>query len=114
MTDCLFCKIIKKEIPAEVVYENDDVLAFKDVNPAAPVHVLVVPKKHIAGINDITSEDSVLFGRIQFAIKEIAEKLELSSDGYRVVVNSGKNAGQLIGHVHYHLLGGRKFTWPAG
>lgn len=111
--DCIFCKIINKEIPSTIVWESDSVLAFKDVAPAAPVHVLVIPKKHITDITSITGEDKEIVWEIHEAIKKIASQLELG-DGFRVVVNCGADGGQTVGHLHYHILGGRKLQWPPG
>jgi histidine triad (HIT) family protein len=112
--DCLFCKILNKEIPAEVVYEDEEILAFKDINPKAPVHLLFIPKKHIETINDINESDASLIGKMLLRIKETAKKKGIDKDGYRVVLNCNKNAGQEVFHIHAHLLGGRAFTWPPG
>ncbi|PAB58935.1 histidine triad nucleotide-binding protein [Anaeromicrobium sediminis] len=114
MSDCIFCKIVSKEIPANLVYEDDHVIAFHDISPTAPVHVLVVPKEHIESLNHITHEKKELLGHIHLCIKEIAEKLDISESGYRVVNNCGKQGGQTVGHIHFHLLGGRQLEWPAG
>ncbi len=108
MQDCLFCKIIRKEIPADIVYEDEEILAFKDIEPAAPIHILVIPKKHISSINEIEKEDEMLIGKIYTKIKEIAQKQGLQDTGYRVIVNCGKDAGQEVIHLHFHLLGGKK------
>jgi histidine triad (HIT) family protein len=112
--DCVFCKIADKKIPAKIVFENERILAFSDVNPQAPVHILVIPKKHIPGLNDASNDDEKLLGEIQLVIKQLAGSNKLSGDGYRVVLNCGRMAGQAVDHIHYHLLGGRKFTWPPG
>ena len=112
--DCLFCKIIKGEIPSEKIYEDDYVYAFNDISPTAPVHVLIVPIKHISTLNDIGAEDMELIGRIYIAAKKIAGSLGISEEGYRVVTNCNKNAGQTVFHIHFHLIGGRELTWPAG
>lgn len=112
MEDCVFCKIIKGEIPCEKVYEDDKVLAFKDINPAAPVHVVIIPKKHISSLNEITLEDELVLGHIFTAAKEVAHKLGVSENGYRLVSNCGKDGGQTVPHVHYHLLAGRTLGWP--
>ncbi len=109
----VFQKIIDREIPAEIVYEDDKCIAFKDIHPAAPVHVLVVPKQLIPTLNDVTSEDEATLGHLFIAAKAVAEKLGLAG-GYRVVINCGPDAGQEVMHVHLHLLGGRKFGWPPG
>jgi len=112
--DCLFCKIADKKIQTEIVYEDEEVLGFKDVNPQAPVHFLFIPKRHIPTLNDITEEDAALLGRMLHIIKEVAAKENISEEGYRVVANCNKNAGQEVFHLHVHLLGGRKFRWPPG
>jgi histidine triad (HIT) family protein len=111
---CLFCRIINREIPSKIAFENDRVLAFYDVNPQAPVHILIVPKRHIAGLNDITVNDNELLGEIQNIALELTRRENIADGGYRVVVNCGENAGQAVAHLHYHLLGGRKFSWPPG
>lgn len=114
MTDCLFCKIVDGEIPADIVFETDDVIAFRDINPQAPTHVLVIPRKHIETINDIAPEDEALVGRLFSAAKAIAANEGLAEDGYRVVMNCGRAAGQTVFHIHLHLLGGRNLGWPPG
>lgn len=108
MSDCLFCKIIDGEIPSTKVYEDDKILAFKDINPLAPVHILVIPKKHIDSVQEITEEDAALIGSLHLRIKEIATDLGVDTDGYRIVSNVGENSGQLVKHLHYHLIGGKK------
>lgn len=112
MEDCLFCKIIKGEIPAEVVYEDETTFAFKDISPVAPVHVLVVPKAHISSLNDISSENAAVFSNILLKVAKIADQLGLSEEGYRVVNNIGDNGGQTVKHLHFHLLGGKHLEWP--
>jgi histidine triad (HIT) family protein len=112
--DCLFCKIANKEIPAQIVFEDEDIMAFRDIAPQAPVHILIVTKKHFSGLNDFTGNDSDLLGRVMDRARQLAKKENVSEDGYRVVLNCGKNAGQAVAHVHWHLLGGRKFSWPPG
>jgi len=112
--DCIFCKIANKEIKAEIVYEDEKILAFKDLKPVSPVHFLFIPKKHIETLNDISEEDAGLVERLFFRIREIAANEGISEDGYRVVVNCNKNAGQEVFHLHVHLLGGRLFSWPPG
>ncbi len=114
MTDCIFCKIIQGEIPADVVLENEDVLVFRDLNPQAPTHLLAIPKKHIATINDIQPEDAEVVGKLFLAARQAAADEGLTENGYRVVMNCGKDAGQVVFHIHLHILGGRKFTWPPG
>lgn len=112
--DCLFCKIINREIPADIVYEDEHVLAFNDINPQAPTHQLIIPKKHIATLNDIQESDLDLIGRLQYTAAMLAEKQGFAEDGYRVVMNCNEMGGQTVYHIHMHLLGGRQFTWPAG
>ena len=114
MSEDLFLKIISREIPADIVYENDDVLAFRDVNPQAPLHVLIIPKAHVRTINDMQPTDSELFGKLFLAAQKIAADEGVSEDGYRVVMNCNAAAGQTVFHVHLHLLGGRQFGWPPG
>ncbi len=114
MTDCLFCKIRDGDIPGEVVYENDDVLAFRDVNPQAPTHILVIPRKHIATTNDLEAADAAVVGKMMLAAKEIAADEGFAADGYRLVLNCNEGAGQTVFHIHMHLLGGRRLTWPPG
>lgn len=113
LTDCLFCKIIKRELPSEIVYEDDDVLAFRDIKPQAPVHVLIIPKRHIASLDDLTKEDENAMGRAMLVASKLARDLGIS-EGYRVVTNCGKDAGQSVFHIHMHLLGGRSLGWPPG
>ncbi len=108
MEDCVFCKIINGEIPSEKVYEDDEILAFKDINPAAPIHVLVIPKKHIESLLKLQEEDFDLVGKIQKVINKLAKQLNIEEEGFRVIVNCGKDAGQEVMHLHYHLLAGRK------
>lgn len=107
MENCLFCKIIKGDIPSTKVYEDEEVYAFKDINPEAPVHILVVPKKHISSINEIEDEDRELIGKIFISIKKIAKEQGVEESGYRVVSNCGKDAGQTIMHLHFHILAGK-------
>jgi len=114
MSEDLFLKIISREIPADIVYENDDVLAFRDVNPQAPLHVLIIPKTRIRTINDMQPKDSELFGKLFLAAQKIAADEGVAEDGYRVVMNCNAGAGQTVFHVHLHLLGGRQFGWPPG
>jgi histidine triad (HIT) family protein len=114
MTDCLFCKVRDNEIPADIVYENDDVLAFNDVNPHAPVHILIIPRKHISTINDLHDGDELIMGKLFSAAKIIAKQKGVSDDGFRLVVNCNEDAGQTVFHIHMHLLAGRTLTWPPG
>jgi histidine triad (HIT) family protein len=114
MSEDLFLKIISREIPADIVYENEDVLAFKDLNPQAPLHVLIIPKLHIRTINDIEPQDAELFGKLFLAARDIAAENGVAEDGYRVVMNCNAAAGQTVFHVHLHLLAGRQFSWSPG
>lgn len=107
MEECIFCKIVNKEIPSKIVYEDNEILAFRDVNPVAPVHILVIPKKHIASLVELTQEDSILVSKIYMIINKIAEDENIKGTGYRVVVNCGEDAGQEVKHLHFHLLGGK-------
>lgn len=109
MENCIFCKIIQKDVPAQIVYEDEMVVAFQDINPVAPVHILVVPRKHIPTFNDIQPEDRELVGHMAWVVKEVAKKHRISEKGYRVIANCGEDAGQVVYHLHYHLLGGRSF-----
>ncbi|MDD5634084.1 MAG: histidine triad nucleotide-binding protein [Candidatus Omnitrophica bacterium] len=112
--NCVFCKIATKEIKSSVVFEDDDVLAFKDLNPEAPVHVLIIPKKHIETLDKADREDVQLLGKLLFTAKEIAGRSGSLAGGYRTVINCNRDAGQEVFHLHVHLLGGRKFSWPPG
>jgi len=114
MDDCIFCKIAGGDIPADKVYEDDKVVAFRDLSPQAPVHILVIPRKHIATLNDLVPEDEVLVGRMYGAAREIAEKEGMADTGFRTVVNCNEAGGQVVFHVHMHLLGGRMMHWPPG
>lgn len=109
----LFTKIINKEIPADIVYEDDQALAFRDINPQAPTHVLVIPKKEIASLDDLEDGDAGLMGHLFVVVRKIAAELGLG-DGYRTVINCGVDGGQTVDHIHIHLLGGRSLTWPPG
>jgi len=107
--DCVFCKIAAGELPSEIVYEDDDILAFKDINPVAPVHILLIPKKHIPTITDIKEEDALLMGKLLLAAGKVAEKMGIFDRGFRLVNNCREEGGQVIYHLHFHLLGGKKF-----
>ena len=109
MEDCLFCKIIKGEIPSNKVYEDDEILAFNDINPAAPIHILVIPKKHITSLAHMEKGDEIIVGKIYEVINKIAEEQGFKNSGYRVIVNCGKDAGQEVMHLHFHILAGAKF-----
>jgi len=110
----LFEKIIAREIPADIVYETDEIIAFRDITPKAPTHILIVPKKPIATINDLSEEDAYLVGKITLAAKEIAKLEKIEENGYRLVFNCNKDGGQSVFHIHCHLLGGRQMEWPPG
>lgn len=112
MEDCIFCKIISGEIPSTKVYEDDDFFAFKDIAPVAPVHVLVIPKKHIESIATLTEEDAAIAGKMLYAVQKVADLMGLSKDGFRVVFNTGEKAGQTVHHMHAHILGGKEMAWP--
>ncbi|OGR89309.1 MAG: histidine triad nucleotide-binding protein [Elusimicrobia bacterium RIFCSPLOWO2_01_FULL_59_12] len=114
MADCLFCRIVKKQIPATVVEETDQTLAFRDINPRAPVHVLVIPKDHIPALMDFRPEHAAILMAVHQTIQKVAEKENVAHSGFRVVVNNGKDSGQAVAHVHYHVLGGRGLNWPPG
>ena len=113
-SDCLFCRIASGEIPAKKIHEDADVVAFHDINPQAPAHVLVIPRRHIASLDAMTAADAAAVGTTVLRASEIARTLHLETDGYRLVVNNGEGAGQTVFHIHFHLLGGRAFTWPPG
>lgn len=114
MTDCLFCKIIEGTIPSSKVYEDEFVLAFRDIEPQAPEHIIIIPKTHIASANEITAENSALVAKVFEAAAKIAAELGFADKGYRIVNNCGKDGGQTVGHIHFHLLAGRNLQWPPG
>lgn len=114
VSDCLFCKIARKEIPAQVVYDKGDVLAFKDIHPQAPVHVLIIPKKHVENVLALSTEDVSLLGEIQRAAVALADQFSVRESGFRLVVNNGSDAGQAVAHLHTHFLAGRPLGWPPG
>ena len=114
MSDCLFCKIINRQISGSIVYEDDQVLAFNDINPQAPTHVLVVPKKHIATLNDLHEDDATLIGTLVQRGAAIAKERGIDAVGYRTVFNTNRDAGQTVFHIHLHVLGGRQLNWPPG
>ena len=113
-SDCLFCKIIADEIPADIIYESPDAIAFRDINPQAPTHVLIVPRRHIATINELVDGDTDVVGRLFLAARDVASQEGFAEEGYRVTMNCNAAAGQTVFHIHLHLLGGRNFTWPPG
>lgn len=112
--DCLFCKIINKTIPADILYEDAHVLAFSDISPQAPQHKLLIPKKHIASLNDLATEDTLLMGQLLQAAKQLAQQVGIAETGYRLVSNCGSQANQTVFHLHFHLIGGRPMQWPPG
>ncbi|MDD2773026.1 MAG: histidine triad nucleotide-binding protein [Elusimicrobiales bacterium] len=112
MADCIFCKIAAGEMRARLVYENDDVVAFHDLNPQAPAHILIIPRRHVASLSACSEEDGALLGKLQLAAAAIAKENKL--ENFRLVLNNGKGAGQSVAHLHYHLLGGRRLNWPPG
>lgn len=114
MTDCLFCKIAAKQIPAKIFYEDDKVLAFRDINPQAPVHFLVIPKQHLATLNDVQEEHAALVGHMIFSARKLAEAESIADGGYRLVMNCNNDGGQTVYHIHLHVLGGRSMHWPPG
>jgi len=114
MTQCLFCRIIKKEIPGRIVYEDEVALAFEDINPQAPLHILVVPKKHIDSLSNLTRTDTELMGSLFMIVNSLAKTRNLAQAGFRTVINTGTDGGQTVHHLHIHLLGGRQMTWPPG
>lgn len=113
MADCIFCKIAAGEMGTEFLYEDDQVVAFRDINPAAPVHILVIPKRHVPSANDLTDEDNLLIGHMFNVIRNLTQKENLDQ-GYRIVNNCGREGGQTVNHLHFHLLGGRQLQWPPG
>lgn len=114
MEDCLFCKIIKGDIPSTKVYEDDYVYAFNDIEPQAPHHIIIVPKIHIKSANEITEKNSLYISKIFEAAAKISKELGFADNGYRIINNCGSDGGQTVGHIHFHLTGGRQFLWPAG
>ena len=112
--DCLFCKIIKGEIPSAKVYEDDKVYAFRDIEPQAPVHILIIPKEHIASANELTEKNASIVGHIFAVAAKIAKEEGIAEGGYRIVNNCGQDGGQTVGHLHFHMLGGRSLAWPPG
>ena len=114
MSNCLFCKIIRKEIPAKVLYEDELALAFEDINPKAPTHVLVIPKKHLESLEGADWEDRLCLGHLVMVARDLARRRGHQRSGYRTVINTGRDAGQSVFHVHLHLLGGREMDWPPG
>ena len=114
MNDCIFCKIAAGEIPTNLVYDDGEILAFHDINPEAPIHLLFIPRRHIPTLNDLTEEDATLIGRLHLAAKQVATQLGVAESGYRTVINCNRDAGQIIFHIPVHLLAGRELGWPPG
>lgn len=112
MDNCLFCKIIKGEIPADKVYEDSEFIAIKDINPQAPVHLLIIPKKHIPTVNDIEQVDELLIGKIYTVAGKLVKEFDIAQSGYRIIVNCNEDAGQVVFHLHFHVLGGKSLGWP--
>ena len=114
MDQCIFCRIVERSLPARIVFEDDEIVAFEDAHPQAPVHTLIVPRKHLASLKDATAEDAALLGRMLVVATQLARERGLETRGYRMVFNTGAGAGQTVFHLHLHLLGGRVFHWPPG
>jgi histidine triad (HIT) family protein len=114
MSECIFCRVAAGKIPADKIFEGKEVVAFRDINPQAPHHVLIIPRKHIESVNDLGEDDAALVAKMVLAAKEIAAKLGVAQSGYRLVLNTNRAAGQAVPHIHLHLLGGRNFSWPPG
>ncbi|ADO76804.1 histidine triad nucleotide-binding protein [Halanaerobium praevalens] len=114
MEDCLFCKIIAGKMETEFIYQDEELVVFKDISPQAPVHLLIVPKKHIANLNQLNKRDNNLVGQIYQVAQKMAAKYDIDQSGYRVVSNCGQDGGQTVNHIHFHLLGGRELQWPPG
>jgi histidine triad (HIT) family protein len=111
---CLFCNVLEKKGPAAIVYEDEHAVAFRDIRPVAPTHVLVIPRKHIAAVHDLTEDEATTMGRVILAARKVAHQEGLEAGGYRLVINDGDAAGQTVHHIHVHVLGGRNLTWPPG
>ena len=114
MDECLFCNIVNKNIPCDKLIENDSIIAFRDINSQAPIHILIIPKKHISTINDLKHDDSILIGEMFLIAKELAQVENINNSGFRMVFNCNEDGGQTVFHIHLHLLGGRKLSWPPG
>ncbi|MFC1554657.1 histidine triad nucleotide-binding protein [candidate division KSB1 bacterium] len=114
MEDCIFCKIASGDIPANIIFQDDDFAIFEDINPKAPVHFLGIPKKHISSVKELEAEDTKLIGDLMHRMRKVAEDYPELSKGFRIVSNSGKESGQTVFHIHFHLLGGRRMAWPPG
>ena len=114
MEECIFCKIVNKVIPASIVYEDDQILAFNDINPQAPIHILLIPKAHFASLNEVPEEKKGLLNEILLKARQVAAEQGIAQDGYRIVLNTQKDSGQEVFHIHFHLFGGRRMNWPPG
>jgi len=114
MTECIFCRIAARDLPGEIVHEDDAIVAFRDISPQAPTHIVLVPRKHIPSTNELVAEDDHIMGRLLRVAAELAKKEQIDQRGYRLVLNCGAEAGQSVDHIHLHLLGGRGLTWPPG
>lgn len=114
MKDCIFCKIIKREIPSNIVFEDENIVAFNDINPQAPIHVLIIPKEHFASLNNIPEEKKESLSNLLLKARQIAKEKGIAKTGYRLVLNTEKDSGQDVFHIHLHLLGGRRMSWPPG
>jgi histidine triad (HIT) family protein len=114
MKDCIFCRIVEKEAPASIVYEDDRAIGFKDISPQAPAHILIIPKKHLRTVVETTEGDKELLGHLIYVANKIANDLKVSDKGFRLVINCGSQSGQMVWHIHIHLLAGRRMTWPPG
>jgi histidine triad (HIT) family protein len=114
LSNCLFCRITRGEIPAKIAYQDDVVMAFHDIDPQAPIHVLIIPREHIASINVLTDGQAATIGKMHLVARDLARELGVADEGYRLVINNGPNAHQTVDHIHLHLLGGRRFKWPPG
>jgi histidine triad (HIT) family protein len=114
MDDCIFCQIVAKKIPARIVYEDDDLIAFEDIKPQAPVHILIIPREHFPSLNEVPEERKSILGKILLIAREIAREKDIALSGYRIVLNTARDSGQEVFHLHFHLLGGRRMSWPPG
>lgn len=114
MEDCIFCKIVKKEIPTRIIYEDKNIIAFNDINPQAPIHILLIPKEHFASLNEIPDEKKDILTLLLLTARQIAREKDIAEKGYRIVLNTAKDSGQEVFHIHFHLLGGRRMQWPPG
>jgi histidine triad (HIT) family protein len=114
MESCLFCKIINKEIPASMVFEDEKMIAFNDINPQAPIHILLIPREHFSSLNEIPEEKKNILSHLLLKARQIAQEKEIAEKGYRIVLNTARDSGQEVFHIHFHLLGGRRMQWPPG